>query len=81
MQERRKGLERFKKDMDYYEAHRDKLLKEYPEQWVAIFNEDVVDTAPDPDQLLDELRKQGIPTEHVFIQHLTRNDELLILTL
>lgn len=81
MQERYKELERFKKDMDYYETHREELLSKYPEQWVAIFNEDVVDAAPDAEQLLDELRKKGVPTEHVFVQHLTRKDELLILTL
>jgi hypothetical protein len=38
-------LERFKKDTAYYEAHHEKLLKKYPEQWVAIFDQQVVGVA------------------------------------
>ena len=81
MQQRQNELKRFKKDMYYYEAHREELLEQHPEQWVAIFNENVVDVAPEADQLLKDLKDQGIPAEHVFVQHLTRKDELLILTL
>ncbi len=79
MQERQAELEGFKRDAQYYEAHRQDLLGKYPEQWVAIFNEEVVGTAPDFDQLLDNLEAKHMPVGKVFVEHLTSKDELLIL--
>ncbi len=72
-------LQRFQRDIDYYETHREELLNRYPEQWVAIFNEQVVDTAPTVEQVLRGLRAKGVPPGQGLVEHLTRHDELLIL--
>ena len=72
-------LQRFKKDTAYYEAHHEELLKKYPEQWVAIFKQQVVGASPDFEQLLDELEAKGYSVGQVLVQHLTQHDELLIL--
>ena len=79
MHELQAELQRFKQDTQYYEAHREDLLKQYPEQWVAIFNQQVVGAAPDFDQLLITLEQSGIPAERALIEHVTRREELLIL--
>lgn len=79
MHELQAELQRFKQDTQYYEAHREDLLKQYPEQWVAIFNQQVVGAAPDFDQLLRALEHSGIPAEQALIEHVTYKDELLIL--
>ena len=72
-------LQRFQRDIDYYEAHRAELLDRYPEQWVVIFNEQVVDAAPTIEQALSGLRAKGVPPGQGLVEHLTRHDELLIL--
>lgn len=74
-------LERFRKDTAYYEAHREELLQQYPEQWAAIFDERVVGVASDVEHLLEKLKAKGIPPGKGLVEHLTRNDELLILCL
>ncbi len=79
MHELQRELQRFKRDTQYYEAHRAKLLTQYPEQWVAVFNQQVVGAAPDFDQLLSILEQSGIPAERALIEHVTRKEELLIL--
>jgi hypothetical protein len=79
MQEHQAELQRFKRDIDYYEAHREELLKRYPEQWVAIFNEQVAASDADFDHLLSTLDQQGVPSERALIEHVTEEDELLIL--
>ena len=79
MNELRAELERFKRDTQYYEAHREELLNQYPEQWVAILDQEVVGASPDPYQLIANLKKGGISTERVVLRHLTRQEELLIL--
>jgi hypothetical protein len=72
-------LKRFERDSDYLEAHYDELLDRYPEQWVAILDEKVVGTASELRQLLDELQGRDVPLERVLVEHLTRNDDILIL--
>ena len=74
-------LQRFKRDTTYYEAHHAELLARYPEQWVAIYNQQVVGIAPDYEQLLDELQAKGFAVGQVLVEHLTRHDELLILAI
>ena len=58
--EKQAELRRFRRDVTYYEAHREELLKQYPEQWVAFFNEQVVGADPDYERLLDEVEGKGI---------------------
>lgn len=75
----RQELERFNRDITYFQAHQQELLAQYPECWVAIYNQQVVGTSPHFDQLLEELRKVGVPPERVFVEYLTQTQELLIL--
>lgn len=75
------GLERLKRDMEYFEAHQEELLEQYSEQWVAIFQEQVAGASPDFDRLLDDLQARGVPVGQVLIERVTRHDELLILGL
>ena len=79
MNQIRAELQRFKKDTAYYEAHYEELLKKYPEQWVAIFNQKVVGASPDYEQLLAELEERGVPTERTLFKHLTQKEDLWIL--
>ena len=73
-------LQRFKKDTAYYEAHHEELLKKYPEQWVAIFDQQVVGTSQEYELLLTELEKEGVPIERTLFKHLTQKEELWILS-
>ena len=79
--EKQTELRRFRRDVEYYEAHREELLKQYPEQWVAFFNEQVVGADPDYERLLDLLDEREVPSERVFIERVTDKDEVLILVL
>jgi len=79
MREPQAELQRFKRDIDYYEARREELLRRYPEQWIAIFNEEIAASDPDFDHLLRTLDQRGIPSERALIKHVTVKDELLIL--
>ena len=81
MQEKQAELRRFRRDAEYYEAHRLELIGQYPEHWVAVFNEQVVGADPDFERLRDQLQERGVPGERVFIEHATEKDELLILSL
>jgi hypothetical protein len=72
-------LERFKKDTAYYEAHHEELLKKYPEQWVAILNQQVVGISPEYEPLLTQVEKNGLPIERTLFKHLSQKEENWIL--
>jgi hypothetical protein len=72
-------LERFNEDMSYFEAHRQELLAQYPDRWVAIYDNRVVGTAKDLPRLMAQLEHQGLPTGRVFVEYVTGQDDLLIL--
>lgn len=72
-------FEQFQSDIEYAETHREELLSQYPEQWVAILNQEVVGASLDPHQLIADLKQRSIPTEWIVVRHLTRQEELLIL--
>jgi hypothetical protein len=72
-------LQHFHRDVEYYQAHWEQLLDQYPEQWVAIFDEQVVGADPDAYRLLANLRERGIPTEKALVKYVTAKDDILIL--
>lgn len=79
MHDHQVALEGLKRNGEYYEAHQDDLLARYPEQWIAVFNEQVVGADADFDQLLDSLDERGIPSENTLIEYATAKDEVFIL--
>jgi hypothetical protein len=77
--DRQQELARFQRDTDYFLAHRDALLRRYPDQWVGIYQGRVVAAAPELGALLATLREQGVPAGRAYIQLLAQQPELLIL--
>lgn len=73
------SIARFQRDVDYFESRYEQLLQEHPEQWVAIFNQAVVGTDTDFDALLETLDQAGIPIEKALIEHVTAEEDVLIL--
>lgn len=73
-------LEQYRNDAEYLEAHREELLEQYPERWVAIYNQQVVGVAKDAKGLKKQLERKGIPPGRVFREYLTHKEELLILS-
>jgi hypothetical protein len=79
MQHVQEDLERFGRDAEYFDQHRQELLEEYREQWVAIYHQQVVGAAEDPQRLIEQLERKGIPPGQVFREYVTDKEDLLIL--
>jgi hypothetical protein len=75
-----RDLERYREDALYFEAHREQLLVEHPEQWVAIYRNQVVGSAEELPELLSRLDEQGIPRGRSFIEYVSSKDDILILS-
>ena len=72
-------LKRFGADADYCEAHYAELLERYPEQWVAIYNQEVVGAAKAIKGLVKQLERKGIRPGRTYRHYLTSVEEDLIL--
>ena len=71
--------DRLQQEAQYYEAHYEELLDQYPEQWVAILDQKVVGTSSDPRELLQNRKDQGMSLRRVLVKHVTREQETWIL--
>ena len=67
------------RDVAYYEAHYRELLAQYPGQWIAIMDQEVVGAADDAFELVAKLKAGGIPANEVLRRHMTNDPELLML--
>jgi Family of unknown function (DUF5678) len=79
MIEQRAELDRFRRDAEYYRGHHEELLSQHPEEWVAIFDQTLVASAPDFDVLLADLDRRGVPADQALVNFVTRNEDVLIL--
>ena len=67
-------------EVEFFYDNYEELLRLYPEEWVAILNERVVGSGSDADELIIRLRDQGVPLESLYVNLVTANEEMLILT-
>ena len=72
-------FQKFKRDVDYYEARREELLKRYPERWIAIRDGEVIVAASSPEEIRDYITEKGLPRDRVLVRHLTTKEDLLVL--
>ncbi len=71
-------VEQFTQDRLYLDRHRAELLERYPDRWVAIYRQKVVGAAKNPERLVRQLDRKGIPSSQTYWEYLSSSDELLI---
>lgn len=79
MEQIQEDLDRFGRDAEYFDQHRQEFLQQYPEHWVAVYHQQVVGAAKDPKRLVKALERKGIPPGLVFREYVTDKEDLLIL--
>lgn len=70
--------ERHLRDAEYYEAHFKEFLGRYPEQWVAVFDCQVVAVSNGPWKLVQQLKAKGIAKKVSLLRHMTKEDVIFI---
>ena len=66
-----KSSEQHQKDWDFLETHSKEWHKQYPEKWVAVYQEELVAVADDFDTLLSNIDEKNIPRDKVVVEFLT----------
>jgi len=55
---------------EFIYAHRDELIKQYPDQWIAVHRTDIVGHNKDLLILVRKLRKSGMPLQNIALEML-----------
>ena len=60
----------YKKDRLFMEAHRAQWLEQYPDMYVAVYEEKLVGVAATVEELLDQVRAKGAPVSRYYREFL-----------
>jgi len=73
-------LEEFEQDMGWIDQHYDELKKRYSEQFVAVHQQEVIDSDPELGRLMDRLEKRyGKRASRIAVKYITKKKVELIL--
>ena len=56
----------WRKDRLYLEAHRAQWMEQYPDMYVAVFQEKLVAAAATVDGMVEQLKANGVPAGHSY---------------
>ena len=68
------------KDFDFYTDNYDSLVEQYLDQWIAIYGEQVVASAPDYFEMEAQVEAKGIPFNETIRECMTKTREFLVAT-
>ena len=69
----------FKHSRSYIDSNREKLLKQYPNCWIAVHKEQVLAVDEDLRSLVGTIRKSGMPLEQVAVELLASEETPILL--
>ena len=72
------GLRRFSNDARWFHSTRNALLKQYPDQWVAVYEGKVAISAPSFEELNDAMDANGVPRGEAVVVFLDTNPKSFI---
>ena len=72
-------IERFKGNVRYFETNYSALVKQFPNEWVAIFNQSIILHDRSYIRVLKSLRGLGVNTGHAYVQFLETKQRTQIL--
>jgi ribosomal protein L20 len=79
------GLEEFQHrtsqysdDVAYIEKNKEELLKQYNDNWVAVFNSNIVAYGKNFKGFIKSIKKAGVPLDKVTVEYISRRKELTL---
>lgn len=73
------GLQRYRKSALVLSKQRPRMIKDHPQEWVALFDGEVRASDKSFDKLMGEIDKQGIPRGEVLVRFIDRSERIMIL--
>lgn len=74
-----KGLRESEANRKYLEAHREELLRQYPDEWIGILHQRVVAHGTSKQRVWQAVVDAGGDPHSVFLRHLTTEEQVWLL--
>ena len=75
----RAGWREADNQVEFWKAHRDEYLKEYPDQFVAVVGGEIVATSHDLQDMIVQLKQRGLNPRDVWLQFFDTNAAAMVL--
>ena len=75
----RTALREAERERRYWDEHRDEFRRQYGDRFVAVWQDEVVATAPNLRQLREQLRESGLDSRHVWMRFIASRPRTMIL--
>jgi hypothetical protein len=72
------SLEQFDRDSRYIDEHFEELWQQHRDQWVAVYQGQVVAIEPDIQTLVRSVEQKGIPIENAARRKLVKDVDLIV---
>ena len=73
------GFREAQAQQEFWESHSEELSRQYPDQFVAVRDDKVVEVAADLQQLVYALRAKGIEPSSVWVRFMASHPRQMIL--
>ncbi len=73
-------LERYHADALWFGERYEELRSLYPDQWVGVYNKEVVGAHEDAELLMDDLQSRNVPIENTYFKFMSSKDEVWAFT-
>ena len=73
-------LERYHADVLWFDDHYKELKSLYPDQWVGVYNKEVVGAHEDAEFLLEYLHCRNVPIENTFFDFVHTEEKIWVFT-
>jgi len=77
--ELREAATAFERSWSYIDSNREKLLKRYPNYWIAVHKEQVLAADKDLRNLIGTIRRSGAQLEQIAVELLTSEETPILL--
>ncbi len=78
IQEMRQSLDRFERNIEFFEKNREKWLEKYPRWWVAVQDQKLVGRNKNLQRLLKKLRADSVELASAYIKFMERSTWILL---
>lgn len=73
LEEFKRKRDQFRRDLAFIDENRDELLEEYDEEWVAVYESEVVAYGKDYNNIITQLEKKNMPVDRIPIRYLSKH--------
>ena len=72
-------LKRFRRAARLLSSHHRRLIEKYPNQWIAVYDDDVIASGATLDAVLKEVARKKVPQERTIVHFVEKDQRTMIL--